>query len=269
MLAGPELQVFSSRQPTEPLGTIGIPVRDHVNAATVMSLVTSALGSGWLPMASSVDVLVCQGNVLTMQRNSLVKRMRGDWLLFVDDDMAFQPDQIGRIIETRREHDLDVVGGLCFRRSPPHQPTMFMRERPDGGAFNYLEDWDDGGLVEVDATGMAFTLIHRRVFERISGCEMPSYEERMALGEPGFFRWSGGYGEDLQFCIDARAAGSRIWVDTSIEIGHMAELEVRRKHFLLEVAMRDEETEEERRRVNGAMGLPTLSSGEARRRLGL
>lgn len=269
-----EVQVFSSQQSGEPIGTIAIPVRDHVSAGTVMSLVTSVLGGGWLPSGANVDVLICQGNVLTMQRNALVQRMRGDWLLFVDDDMTFQPNQIGQLIASQQEHDLDMVGGLCFRRTPPYQPTLFMRERPDGGAFNFLEDWEEDAVIEVDATGMAFCLITKRVFERIvaadidePGWEMPSFEERVALDPPNFFRWNGGYGEDLQFCIDARRTGSRVWVDTAIEIGHMAEVEIRRQHFWAEIAQRDNLVEAERRRVNDDMGLPTLNRREAKRRL--
>jgi hypothetical protein len=275
MLGGTDLQIFSSRQ-TEPIGTIAIPCRDNVHAATFMSLVTSSLSGSWLPERSNVDVMICQGNVLTMQRNALVRRMRGDWIMFIDDDMAWQPQQIGELIATRDKFDLDIVGGLCFRRTPPHQPTLFMRERPDSGAFNFLEDWEEDTAVEVDATGMAFVLIHKRVFERIVAADlgvsewtMPSIEERLATGvDPNFFRWNGGFGEDLQFCIDAKRTGSKVYVDTSIEIGHMSELEIRRKHFLIEIAQRSPETEAERLRINTEMGMPTLTAEEAKRRLG-
>lgn len=274
-IVGPDLKVLAYRGSKEPDGTIAMPVRDTVRSETFMSLVTTVLAPGWFEQGTAVDVTMCQGNVLTMQRNQLVQRMRGDWLLFIDDDMVWHPDQLVRLIQTRDEHDLDMVGALCYRRSFPHQPTMFMRQHATSGPFNYLEDWTDGQIVEVDATGMAFVIIHKRVFERIvaemddrPGWEMPSYEERITMNPPNFFRWNGGFGEDLQFCIDAKRTGSRIYVDTGVEIGHVAEVEVGREHFLQGVAKRDDAMDADRRAANDSMGLPTLSRSDARGKLG-
>jgi hypothetical protein len=274
-IAGPKLDVFSFRSPTEPAGTIGMPCRDTINAGTVISIATSALAPGWFENRTVIDFNICRGNVLTMQRNDLVQRMRGDWLLFIDDDMIWQPDQIVQLIKTRDELDLDVLGALCFRRAAPHQPTMFMRESPTGGRFNYMEVWPDDQAVEVDGTGMAFVVIHKRVFERIvayydnvPGWTMPSFETRLEQAPPNFFRWNGGFGEDLQFCIDAKLSGSRIFVDTSVEILHAAEIQVGREQFFLEVAKRGADVEESRQAANDAMGLPTLTRAVARERLG-
>lgn len=274
-IVGPNLEVLSYRAPTEPSGTIGIPARDHINTATAISIATSALAPSWFEQGTVIDVNICQGNVLTLQRNDLVQRMRGDWLLFIDDDMVWHPDQIVQLINTRDKFDLDMLGALCFRRTPPYQPTLFMRETPVSGAFNYLEDWPEDQAVEVDATGMAFVIIHKRVFERIvamfdekPGWKMPPFENRTGMQPPNFFRWAGGYGEDLQFCIDAKRSGSRIFVDTSIAIRHVAEIQIGREHFLSEIAKRDAAVEAERRLINDQMGLPTLTREQARERLG-
>ena len=188
--------------------------------------------------------------------------MRGDWVMFIDDDMVWQPDQIGRLITVRAEEDLDVLGGLCFHRAPPHGPTMFMREEADRGAYNFLEKWGTD-LVEVDATGMAFVVIHKRVFEMMAGHPMPPYEERRKYPPMPFFRWEGLLGEDLRFCQDAKKAGARVFVDTRNEIGHVAEIEIRHKHFLLEAINRPTETLAARTALNTRMGLPTLTRAEA------
>lgn len=264
--AGPEISILSGRRGGEPVGSIAIPVRDAVAAQTVMSLLMSNFQ--WLPKGKMVDYNIVQGGILTLQRNEAVQRMRGDWLLFIDDDMVFDANAIGSLIQTREEHDLDMLGALCFRRSPPHQPTLFMRENPTSGAYNFLERWDSD-VIEVDATGMAFVVIHKRVFEKIAGTTMPSHEARAQIGLPNFFRWEGTYGEDLRFCQMAREAGARIWVDTRIEIGHVAERTIRHRDFLLELAQRDPDTVEERRKVNDEMGLPTVTPEEAMASLGL
>lgn len=270
----PKLNLYSVPA-DEPAGTIGIPVRDHLNASTVTALITTALTPGSLQGDRSVDVNIVQGSILTAQRNLLVQRMRGDWLLFIDDDMVWQPQDLVRIIELRAQFDLDVLGGLCFQRSAPYQPTMYMRERKDGGAYNFLERWEPGSIVEVDATGLAFLVVHRRVFERIvrhvedrPDWVMPPFEERIHQAPPNFFRWHGRYGEDLQFCQDARASGSSIYVATDLEIGHIAEVTITKRHFLMELAVREPAVLAQRRLVNDQLGLPTVEVADARRELG-
>ena len=250
----------------EKIGTIAIPVRDHLNTGTTTSLVM--MDKSWLQPGQDVGFQLIQGGILALQRNFAVQRMEGDWLLFIDDDMVWDRDAIGKLVAAREENDLDMLGALCFRRAEPFQPTLYMREEPNAGAYNFLEKWDSD-IVEVDATGMAFIIIHKRVFEKIAGAPMPPIEEREALGPPKFFRWDGRLGEDLDFCQQAKAAGCRIFVDTRIEIGHVAEVTIRRKHFITELAFREPEVYQQRLKLNRRMGLPTVSRAEARRELGL
>jgi len=255
----------------EPPGSIGIPVRDHLNAATATALQTTAIAGAIL---RRLDFNMVQGGILTMQRNLLVQRMRGDWLLFIDDDMVWQPDDLARLIATRDEFDFDMLGALCFRRAAPFQPTLYMREEPDAGAYNFLEKWEED-IIEVDGTGMAFIVIHKRVFERMvalyeekPGWRMPPFAERLTQSPPNFFRWEGQLGEDLRFCQEAKRAGARIFVDTRIPIGHIGEVELGYRDFLKEIADRDPELEAARREVNERMGLPTMTREEALGRLG-
>jgi Predicted glycosyltransferases len=263
---GSQVELFKLRDMGESIGTMAIPVRDHLSAATTSSLLMTDLS--WIPPEKSIYRTLIQGGILTLQRNEAVQRMEGDWLIFIDDDMVWQPDAIKQLVQAREEHDLDILGGLCFRRSSPFQPTLYMREAPDAGAYNFLERWDSD-IVEVDATGMAFVIIHKRVFEKIAGSPMPSLEERIKLGPSNFFKWDGILGEDLRFCQDARRAGCKVFVDTRIEIGHAAEIIVSKKNFLQELALRPDDLLAERRKVNTAMGFPTVTREEAMEELGL
>lgn len=269
---GSSLQFFSGSRDGEAIGTIAIPTRDKVSAQLFISL----MNTDWsfLDDGHPVQWSVVQGSILTSQRNELVQRMKGDWILFIDADMVFDVTAIGRLIKAREEQDLDVLGGLCFQRVSPHQPTMYMREQPTSGGYLFLEKWDDD-IVEVDGTGLAFVIIHRRVFERMIRAlderpefTWPSYDERIKMPPPDFFRWAGGFGEDLRFCQDAKATGSRIFVDTRIPIGHVGESVFDHNTFLREIALRDPKVEELRRKLNDDLGLPTMTADEARGRLG-
>lgn len=265
------LELMSARSPKEPLGTIALPIRDHLNSATVRSL----LHTDWsfIGAEDAMDRLLIQGNILPLQRNEAVQRMRGHFLLFIDDDMVWEADAVGRLVDTffELDHQFDepvIVGGLCFQRQPPHQPTLYMREKPNDGPYNFLETWETE-VVEVDATGMAFVIIPKTAIEAIADAEMPPLEIRQTMkAPPALFNWTGTMGEDLRFCADAKAKGVRIFVDTRIEIGHISEVSITRKNFLQEIALRPLEVEVERERINTAMGLPTLTAGAARSELG-
>lgn len=259
-----QVDLLGQRAKQEPVGTIAMPVRDRLDMRTFRAF----MSTDW---PYPVDQIFAIGNVLTLQRNTLVNRMRGDWILFIDDDMIWEPDAVKRLLAGKAEleeqgHEVDVIGALCFKRYAPYEPTMFTLH--EIGGYNYVEDWDTD-IVEVDATGMAFCLISKRAFERIAGTEMPPYDARLDFHKsPDFFTWHGALGEDLRFCQSLRQAGGRVFIDTRVKTTHMALMEVGYREYLREVAERPKDFQEHRREVNDSMGLPTLDSKEARKRYG-
>jgi hypothetical protein len=243
---GTEMTVLKGNDPgAHCVGTIAMCTRDNVSAQTALSWMMDDRMSYLKPGQFALRYIV-QGNVLTFQRNQCVRDMDGDWLLFIDSDMVFQPKAIMEIIATREKFDFDMLGGLCHQRMAPYQPTVY-RQTPDGTGYTYLEQWQEGAAVEVDATGMAFCIIHKRVFDRILqksvGQDLPPLEERRRMPPPPFFRWDGGFGEDFDFCQRAKASGSRIYVDTTIDIGHVGHHIINRETFLREVAFRTDEAQ--------------------------
>jgi hypothetical protein len=266
------MQVYTGKQGGGALGTVAFCSRDHLNAATVTSLWNTDFS--WVPPGQSVSRIIVQGSILTLQRNECAKRMEGDWLLFIDDDMVWQPGDIGRLVESWHEVQDQflepvILGGLCHRRQEPYDPTLYAREQPNSGRYRFIEKWDSD-IIEVDATGMAFALIPVTVFEqmaRAAGTVWPSFEERKDKVPPPLFKWDGMLGEDLGFCADAKLAGCRVFVDTRIKIGHIAEVTIDERWFLRSIAERAPEVEEHVRIVNMVAGLPTMSAEEARGRL--
>lgn len=265
---GPEITAYSTVPTGDPVGTVAICTRDRIAAAMAISL--KALRYTFLGPGESIVEQIVQGHVLTLQRNECVQRMQGDFIVFIDDDMVFAPDSVSKLVETQRRWDLDIVGALCFQRGEPHQPTLYMRDQ-ESGNYLFREDWDEDAAIEVDATGMAFVLIHKRVFDRIleanTGQGMPTFEERQRMPPPPFFKWTGEFGEDFLFCQEAKAAGCRIVVDTSVKIGHVGEHVITEETFLRQLALRPPEVTEARRKINEAHGLPTLTAEQAQQKL--
>ena len=262
----PEITIYRAPAGEKTVGTIAMCTRDKISAGTVISWLLADRYS-FVEPDENVAQFIIQGHVLTLQRNECIRAMDGDWIVFIDDDMTFQSDAIKKLVETQRKFDLDMVGGLCFQRGAPHQPTLYMRESPTEGNYVFLEDWKEDDVVEVDATGMAFVLITKRLLEAIAG-EFPDRSTRANGRPPSYFRWDErGFGEDMTFCQDVKKAGGRIFVDTSIKIGHISETIVTEEHFLRELIERPKEGLEHRLKVNEMMGLPTATPDQARERL--
>ena len=253
----------------DPIGTIATPYRDHMTTETHISMVRTDYR--WAD-GRPINRLFIQGSQLPLQRNEAVMRMKGDWLLMIDDDMVFAKDVIGALVSTYHQLKETVkepfmVGALCVRRYEPYQPTLFKAVDPQKGPFNFLEDWEGADIVEVDATGAAFVLVEEDVFSAVMGGPLPSYDERLQLKPWPFFEWVGTMGEDLRFCMKARNAGCRVFVDTRIRIGHVGQKVYDITDFWHAVAERPKEIEDARVELNDSMGLPTLKAEEARGRL--
>src|SRR3990172_4474631 len=152
-------------------------------------------------------------------RNFLTQRaldLSVSHLLWIDSDMVFDPDAANRLLD----HDLPIVGGLCHNRRHPYMPILIrkMTHGEHKGAYSFMYDYPLG-LVDVDATGAAFLLVKRTVFEEI-GKQLEGKP-----GDPGWFT-NDNAGEDISFCQRAVSAGFYVVVDTTLEIGHVGEVVV-------------------------------------------
>lgn len=267
---GPDMTVIKANVPEHGTcrGTIAMCVRDKVSAQTAMSMMI--MEYPWLRPGEYLARYVIIGNVLTMQRNQCVRMMDGDWIMFIDADMVWQSSDVATLVESRDKWDLDMIGGLCFQRGDPYQPTLYM-DAGDGG-YTFMERWPEDTAIPVDATGMAFVIIHKRVFDAIlrqrTGEGFPSFEERQQMPPPPFFTWREDLGEDFRFCREAKEAGCQIHVDTAVKIGHVGEIVITERTFLQEVALRSSEADAARASQLSGLGLEALTHQEARQMLG-
>lgn len=151
-------------------------------------------------------------------------------LLFIDDDMEWNPGDILRLLAS----DKPVIGGVGRMRvqKPNTDPEVWCcRFLPD--AREGLHQ-DDMGAVEVLGFGTAFMLINRSVFEAMIAAH-PEWKRAGAKDWPDeirahyyeFFRHNregdGGaeMSEDYVFCSRWRDMGGSIWIDPSIVLGHV------------------------------------------------
>lgn len=127
-----------------------------------------------------------------------------DWLWLLGDDHAFE----SHMLTTLLDHDVDIVVPLCLRRWPPFQPVFFVGESER--RLGDLNEYPDGGLIEIHSVGSGAMLIRREVLESMRD---PWFEYGALDHEQ--------LSEDLWFCDKARLRNFRIWCDLDLPLGHI------------------------------------------------
>ena len=161
------------------------------------------------------EVVSISGSLVAAARNAIVRRALAtdcDWVLQIDDDMQFPPDVLPALLAHAEPVERPIVGALCVKvhRNGDVEPTLYRLATERHTHLRVVRDWQRGQLVQVDATGAACLLVHRRVFEAI---EEPWFGPAVLAGEE--------LGEDVSFCLSARQAGFPIFVASSVDVGHV------------------------------------------------
>lgn len=177
----------------------------------------------------------CGAGGLDNGRNSIVRSLLSsgwEWLLMVDADMGFQPTALEHLRAVADPVERPIVGGLCFaQREMTHdgrggyryhpKPTIFDRaDVPGLPMFVYRHHYPVNSLVRCDATGGAFLLIHRTVFEQIGNDWFTRIEERRH--EPdGEMPWHLTHvSEDLSFFVRCAEHDIPVHVHTGVKTNH-------------------------------------------------
>jgi hypothetical protein len=184
--------------------------------------------------------------LITRSRSILVARFldtpQATHLLFVDADIAFEPEQLLRMLR----FDKDFVAGLYSLKTIDWEavPRRVVGGEALGTAgLSYvgtLLDPDERRVEEGFATakyaGTGFQLIKRCVFERLIAAhpelcfrqihalarEAPRTDNLYALFDCGIDAETGEYlSEDYAFCRRWRALGGEIWLDLRSRLTHI------------------------------------------------
>lgn len=132
------------------------------------------------------------------------------WLMFLDDDVIPPGDVFARLAS----HNKDIVSGLYLRRQEPICPVA-MTIAADGSS-KWVTSWNPPEcLAEVDLVGAGCLLIHRRVLE---GMTKPWFDWEIGRKVP---EGRGAMSEDYTFCLAAKKAGFKIFLDTSVRCKHV------------------------------------------------
>lgn len=148
--------------------------------------------------------------------------------IFMDTDQIYPVNTIPKLLS----HKLPVVGCRVHRRYPPFDSLMLKIQEIDSHTNGYepIDEWEENSLVEVDATGGGCLMFDMEVFRKIP---YPWFEFKKQEGTGRII------GEDILFCQKLKAAGYKIFVDSSLECGHLTTMIVNRKTNLLYRSMKE------------------------------
>ena len=100
-------------------------------------------------------------------RNSLVRELKGDWLLMLDTDHTFEPDLLERMLHILETYNISILSGLYGRRNEDSAPVIYRFVREEN-KFSSILTWPTGiPLIQVDSAGGGCLLVKKEVFTRI------------------------------------------------------------------------------------------------------
>lgn len=158
-------------------------------------------------------------SVADLRDEAVIAAMKGEYshVLFLDADMVWPTDVLDKML---RHHARGIVTGLYHLKTWPHWPVALKGATWNAADQNYDYRYDEQAragdelLRPEQLVGMGCTLVPVDVFQR--------YER------PWFKYQQDGEGtstitEDVYFCQQAIAVGCPMWLDPSVECGHISQ----------------------------------------------
>jgi predicted O-methyltransferase YrrM len=125
-------------------------------------------------------------------------------LLFWDSDTIAIPGAIQKLLDD----DKDIVGATIYKKGGDHVPC-FGFWVPERQIYKTPLPFLYNKLLPVDMVGTGFLLIKREVLEKMTPPYFQCYEKGNAQ-------------EDIFFCLKAKEFGFQPFVDTGLNLGHIA-----------------------------------------------
>jgi hypothetical protein len=186
---------------------VGLRTAGYIDPAFFMAwtgLILSGLEDGDAILQPAV------GRPHSLACNYIVAQFMGsdcDSLLFVDDDMVFNPRTLR---DLRQTENVDICSALYVARRAPFAPVCLLYDK-ESDKFPCITTPKD--IQDCDVVGLGFCLIKRHVIQA-----------KLNIQKGDVFEWSNKHGEDGSFCLWAKEKGFRVAVNSGVRIGHRTTL---------------------------------------------
>lgn len=170
-------------------------------------------------------VITGAGLYIDETRNSVVRQFlttKCKWLLFMDTDIGFPADGLEQLLAATNDGERRVVAANYYAYYPGDNKSTWMVFSEHDHGLHACRRTPSSGIHKIEACGMGFTLIHRRVLEDIA---------ELRKGDDDPWMWFGRdivevngkterTGEDISFCLRAQRAGHYIWGLADLVVEH-------------------------------------------------
>jgi hypothetical protein len=178
------------------------------------------------PINCNMESLLVKGMEVGVARNYLAEyatrmRPRPEFLLTIGDDMLASWNSLLILYEEMRKGEFDVLSGLYYMKADQYAPPMPVMSRDDIDGYvlpnvHYIP----GEIIEVQLTGMDFTIIRTDMFDNLGpppwfkSADSSNIENKETKGLTIFT-------EDAFFCQKVKEKGYKMGVHTGVRIGHL------------------------------------------------
>ena len=188
-----------------------------------------AFGRLKMPMNGTVISHVEKGFEVGKARNRCVEALlsmptdqRPKYLLFIGDDMLPPWDGLEKLLEAMGEWD--VLTGLYYLKGEPPTPLAWRADIV--GRMIPGVHFKMGEVIQVDLTGMDFTLIRTSLLEKFQEEYGPPFFKTGTTDSREFKNYKRlpgmvSHTEDFYFLRKAEAIGARIGVHTGVRVSHL------------------------------------------------
>ena len=222
--------------PQRPVGkkpsiTIGTPCRRGDISPEYVQSLANTLQDGTF----DYQLALVEFTLIHTARNFIFQNCRSDYLLFIDSDIRWTPEDIGKLVASGR----DLVGGLYFLKGYPFRPAGYI-------THDKLPDNIPPHPFRCVSLGAGFMMISRKAIETFKAAQgdvgLPF--DPIHRGGP-VVRHSGLLEEDFSFCHRAARLGFSLWCDPTLNLSHIGMAGLSTKEML----------------KAGFMGLPEVPGG--------
>lgn len=197
---------------------LGMPSMTGVHSLTVRSLFASQ--ALCLKMGIQCDLAMTHGNsVVQWARDEIIDlflQSSAERLFFLDSDIVWEANDFMRLLAFSQERGV-VCASYTAKTDDPTFYIRYDKSKPF--------EPDEFGLVEIQGAGLGFTVVRREIIEKVVENSPKIYDEISDKTIASVFKIGqvdgNRRGEDMAFFEKINDLGFKIYMDPSIELGHV------------------------------------------------
>lgn len=217
-----------------------IEIGSHQRCHIMMALLTLGMipvevfvgfGRMQMPINGQVFQHIIKGMEVGHGRNQAVqfimnmpKEERPKWLFFLGDDMIPPWDGLVKLYETAEYDKWDALTGMYFWKGEPPTPLIWRDDHI--GRLIPGKHFNVGDVIDVDLTGLDFTLIRTSLLEKMESPWFKTGPSKRADVPKAISKYSDPtsiicHTEDTWFYGKAKKLGAKIGVHTGVRVAHL------------------------------------------------